>query len=190
MSATFLIRSCCCEPPTCDGVPCEFCADGTPISFTVTLEGIVISENEILMDTTCWRFAHISEANGTFCAEQIGDEPCRWVAGGVPAGVQDGGETCEFELDEIVYGTSIEIQRIDATTFLIFVSAIDANSNHHILFYATFSSAVCYLNGQVVNNELAEGDLAVVESDGYPFETGFAWNLGYGGTATITACCP
>lgn len=192
MSATFIITNCCCGDPTCDGFPCEYCGYDTPASFTVTLAGITISSNELLLGsgTQCWRYTPTSDASGTFCAEQPSDEsPCEWSVGVPLAGVENGGETCDFSgvASEIA---GMSITRISSTQFTIAVFAASGGADYFVLFSATFDSDVCYLDGVVVNNELESGDVADDESDDYSFAGGAGYTLGYGGTATITACCP
>lgn len=189
MSGAGAIACNCCSV-TCEGIPCEECADGTPISFTVTLAGITISSSELLLGGThCWRFTTTSNANGTFCAIQSEETPCEWTAAVPAGGAEDGGEDCEF-FDSINSTLGITLFRISSTEFQITVHAFESGDGRLLVFRATFESEICYLDGAVVNNELAIGDLADDESDGYIFLDNNAWNMGYGGTATITACCP
>lgn len=175
----------------CDGAPCEFCSDGTPLSLTITLAGITVSSNVLVLGAgaECWRFTTTSDANGTFCAEQDGggEAPCEWSAGPLSAGIENAGEECEFG-DVATSIAGITIVRISSTEFTITVSASNGSGDRFVLFYAVLESDVCYLDGASVENQA--GAVADDESDGYAFQGGFAWTLGSGGTATITACCP
>lgn len=188
--AGLLMAACCCET-SCDGSPCEHCADGTPATFTFTLSGITLSSNELLLNsgTQCYRFTTTSDVTGTFCAIQGDPNYCKWDSGVPLAGIDTGGEECEFD-DTITHTVGIQLTRISSTQFEIAIFARSFGDDFFLIFYATFDSEVCYLDGAVVNNTLTSGDVADDESDGYPFRDANAWNLGYGGTATITACCP
>lgn len=189
MSAAGILCQCGCGG-LCDYTLCEDCTDGMPVSFTITLEGISISPDELIIDPQCWRFTSTSDANGTFCL--TADDPdsyCERSAGVPGAAVESGGEECEFSDTPTNY-VGITFSRISSTEFSLTVFAPDFSGNRFVLFYATFTAALCYLDGEVVSNSLSEGDLADDESDGYTFQGAGAWNFGYGGTATITACCP
>lgn len=183
----------------CGGCPaagdCEHCADGTPQSFTITITGLTIVATELLLGsgTQCYKFVSTSTAssNGTFCIENVGEPGfCEWDIGlgASGAGAELGGEECLFD-DVVEEGLGINLYRISATEFRLVLFAFTTGGDRLVVFIGTFTSSVCYLDGEIVTNELEIGDLSTVEADGYAYLDANAWNLGYGGTATITACC-
>lgn len=190
MSAAGAVLCGCCGA-TCDYTLCEHCPDGMPVTFTITISGVTISSNELYIDPLCWRFTSTSDANGTFCLTNGGDPGayCERFAGISGSGVENGGEECEFS-DTITNGLGITFSRVDATTFSITIFAPDFGGSRFVVFYATFTSDICYLDGEVVANTLTSGDVADNEDDGYDMDGATNYNLGYGGSVTITACCP